>query len=178
VSFIDLYGPGVLIGAAGGAVYWILQKLFEKRISEQLEDKRHAHALALQSEKIRFDLYNRRFEIFSSIFGLYETMAFWEGNGTAEQISARSRFFRAYQESGFLFHKESGIEDLLKTLNDAANKVIGIKQHPELFKADPAHGSDLLLEETNTIQTTVFTDGLEKLKLAMARYLNFHNVEG
>jgi hypothetical protein len=42
-----------------------------------------------KSEKIRFDLYNRRFEIFSNIFSLYEAMVFWEGNGTAEQISPR-----------------------------------------------------------------------------------------
>jgi hypothetical protein len=57
-------------------------------------------------EKLRLDLYDRRFEIFSSIFDFYNAMISW--TGTLEQEEARARFFRAYQESGFLFTRESG----------------------------------------------------------------------
>src|SRR5436190_8882137 len=67
-------------------------------------------------EKLRLDLYDRRFEIFESIFDFYNAMISWAG--TPEQKVSRSRFFRAYQESGFLFTRESEIENLLKTLND------------------------------------------------------------
>ena len=62
------------------------------------------HQKEIAREKLRLDLYDRRFEIFSSIFDFYKAMISWEG--TPEQEKARDRFFRAYQESGFLFTKE------------------------------------------------------------------------
>ena len=126
----------------------------------------------IAKEKLRLDLYNRRFEIFSSIFDLYEVMISWEG--TAEQTAVRTRFFRAYQESGFLFRKESGIEDLLKQLNDEATKVIDFRKNPERYQSDPKRYIEHLQKMTD-IQLGVFEEGLKKLKLAMSEYLNFHN---
>jgi hypothetical protein len=94
-------------------------------------------------------------------------------HGSPEQVAARTRFFRAYQESGFLFAKNSGIEELLKKLNEEAAKVIGFKEHSEKFKSDPALMMRLF-NETTDIQTKVFSDGLAQLKRAMSEYLNFH----
>lgn len=123
--------------------------------------------------KLRLDLYDRRFEIFSSIFAFYEAMISW--TGTPQQQEARDRFFRAYQESGFLFTKESGIEALLKTLNDAGLQVIGFKENSEHYKSVLA----LMIEQfekTTDIQTRVFEDGLAKLKAAIHPYLDFSKV--
>jgi membrane protein YqaA with SNARE-associated domain len=61
-------------GAFGGGISWILQKLIEQRFAKRLENHRHKNALAAQDEKIRLDLYNRRFEIFSSVFDFYEAL--------------------------------------------------------------------------------------------------------
>jgi hypothetical protein len=94
-------------------------------------------------EKLRLDLYDRRFEIFTSIFDFYDVMISWKG--TPEQKEARKKFFRAYQESGFLFTKESGIEALLKNLNDEGAKVIGFKEHSDSYKSDPA----FMIEQLN-----------------------------
>lgn len=121
-------------------------------------------------EKLRLDLYDRRFEIFSSIFDFYEAMISWEG--TPDQIAARGRFFRAYQESAFLFTKESGITDLLKMLNDGGAKVIGFKENSHHYKSDPKLLIDQL-NKTNDVLLKEFEDGLSKLRAAMHQYLDF-----
>jgi hypothetical protein len=125
----------------------------------------------LASEKLRYDLFDRRLSIFNSIFDFYNAMITWQG--TLEQIAARDRFFRAYQESGFLFEKESGIEALLKDLNDKGSKVIGFKEIGKDLASDPATYVKYHTESSE-IMTTEFEVGLAKLKTAMAEYLNFH----
>ena len=163
-----------IAGAIGGGVSWLLQKMIEQIFAKRLEDHRHKNALAAQDETIRLDLYNRRFEIFSSIFNFHEALVSWKG--TPEQIAARARFFRAYQEAGFLFQKGSGIEELFNELNQGGAKVIGFKEHSDDFKADPAVYM-AQRQETNRIMTTVFTEALGKLKVAISPYLDFHNIE-
>jgi hypothetical protein len=124
-------------------------------------------------EKLRYDLFERRMAIFSSLFPFYDAMLSWQG--TPEQVAARNRFFRAYQESGFLFGKESGIEDLLKNLNDSGMKVIGFKENKEHLKED----KELMLRlfnEAQDIQVRLFPNALTQLKNAMSGYMNFHNL--
>jgi hypothetical protein len=94
--------------------------------------KEQAH---IAREKLRLDLYNRRFEIFTSIFDFYNAMISWDG--TPEQQEARKKFFRAYQESSFLFTEESGIPTLLKSLNDDGAQVIGSKERGDSLKVRP-----------------------------------------
>jgi hypothetical protein len=126
-------------------------------------------------EKLRLDLYNRRFEIFTSIFDFYNAMISWKGEGTPEQQEARTKFFRAYQESGFLFSAESGIEPLMKKLNDAGAQVIGYKEFKDNYKSDPAFAMEQF-KKANHIQLHVFDEGLAKLKAAMHPYLHFSDV--
>jgi len=150
-----------------------MQKSIDARFAKGLEDYRHVHSLMLQNEKLRLDLYDRRFEIFSSIFDFYDAMSSWKG--TPEQKEARKRFFRAYQESGFLFTKKSGIEALLKMLNDEGMKVIQYKENRKNYKSDPA----FMIEQfnmTTDIMLRVFDEGLTKLRAAMHQYLDFSRV--
>jgi len=131
------------------------------------------HQMDIARKKLRLDLYDRRFKVFNSIFDFYQAMISWKG--TPEQKEARDRFFRAYQESGFLFTKESGIEALLKMLNDEGMKVIGFKENSDMYKSDP----NLMIEQfekTNDIQLRIFNEGLENLKAAMHQYLDFSKV--
>ena len=128
------------------------------------------HQKKIAEQKLRYDLFDRRFAIFNSIFDFYEAMISWQG--TPEQLLARTRFFRAYQESGFLFKKESGIESLLKDLNDKGARVIGFKEHDESLKSDRAQYLNQF-NEVQKIQTDEFEKGLAKLKNAIAEYLNF-----
>jgi hypothetical protein len=168
-----LGGATVIIAGIGAFFYWLMQKSVDARLAKALEDYRHSHNLKLQNEKTRLDLYDRRFEIFTSIFDFYDAMISWEG--TPEQKEARKRFFRAYQESGFLFTAESGIEALLKMLNDEGMKVIGFKEHSESYRSDPAFLNEQFLKVTD-IQLRVFEDGLAKLRAAMHQYLDFSKI--
>jgi hypothetical protein len=169
-----LGGSAFIFTVIGAFIYWITQKSIDARFARGLEDYRHTHAAALQNEKLRLDLYDRRFEIFSSIFDFYEAMTGWEG--TPEQKAARTRFFRAYQESGFLFTQASGIPDILKMLNDEAAKVIGYKENRDSYKSDPTFSREQFNQVTD-IQIRVFDDGLAKLKAAMFPYLDFSKIE-
>ncbi len=163
--FRDFAGPIATIMAAFAAVSvtWHFSR-HQKKIAEE--------QARIAGEKLRHDLYDRRFEIFSSIFDFYNAMISWEG--TPEQKEARQRFFRAYQESGFLFTKESGIEALLKKLNDDGAKVIGFKENSDSYKSDPALMNQLF-QQSMEIQLG-FEKGLAKLRAAMHPYLDFSKV--
>jgi hypothetical protein len=125
-------------------------------------------------EKLRYDLFDRRIAIYSSIFDFCEAMISW--NGTPEQIAARTKFFRAYQESKFLFKKDSGIENLLKELNDKGAKVIGFKEIAHSIQnQDPALFTKTF-KEISDIQVIEFPDALVKLQSAISEYLNFHEL--
>src|SRR5271166_632205 len=127
----------------------------------------------IAAEKLRHDLYDRRFAIIVSIFEYYQAIISWAG--TEEQKAARDRFFRAYQEAGFLFKSESRIEAILKELNDDGNKVIGFKEHSDQFRPHPALYLEKFNESTD-IQTKKFDDGLRQLKVALRQYLDFANL--
>jgi hypothetical protein len=162
----ELAGPVASIIAAFAAVsvtaYFARH---QKRIAAE-----QAH---VAKEKLRYDLFDRRLEIFSSIFAMYHAIIGWEA--TPEQIAAKERFFKAYQESGFLFKEQSGIQKLLGELNEDARKVIAFKE----LKTDLAQDRVLfaqLFKEVENIHLNKFPAGLEKLRLAMADYLNFHSI--
>jgi hypothetical protein len=128
----------------------------------------------IEITKLRLELYNRRFEIFVSIFDFYEALIRW--TGTPEQRAAQTRFFRAYQESGFLFSKESGIEDTLKRVHDESAKVIGFKEYGEDYKSG---GVAFYLEQFKKAQHVLLVDfdtALVKLRVELPRYLNFHSI--
>jgi hypothetical protein len=163
----ELAGPIATIIAAFAAVsvtaYFARH---QKRIAAE-----QAH---VAKEKLRYDLFDRRLEIFSSIFAMYHAIIGWEG--TPEQIAAKDKFFKAYQESGFLFKEQSGIQKLLGELNADAQKVIGFKG----LKGDLSQADRVLylklFNEVQDIHLNKFPAGLEKLRLAMADYLNFHSI--
>jgi hypothetical protein len=127
----------------------------------------------LAREKLRHDLFERRWNVFSSIFDYYYAIISW--SGTSEQLAARDRFFKAYQESRFLFSKQSGIEGIMKELNEKGGKVIGFKENQQDFRAD-MDTNIKFFNEVQKIQTFDFEEGLTKLKSAMAEYLNFHEI--
>jgi hypothetical protein len=151
---------GFLVIVAAGIAWCGVQK--QIRVTQQVE-----------ATKIRLDLYNRRFQIFVSIFDFYEALIGWKG--TDEQRLARARFFKAYQESAFLFKPESRIEEMLKSLFDASGKIIGFKEDSEQFKAG---GPEFYSEQFNAMNSALgyFDNTLPKLRAAFGDYLNFHSI--
>ena len=127
----------------------------------------------LASEKLRYDLFDRRLAVFESVFPFYEALISWKG--TPEQLEAQTRFFKAYQVSQFLFGTETGVEDLLKKMNEDANIVIGFHKISDQLKADP----DVYLKEYHkviAVQSERFPKAIVQLKAAMSKDLNFHKL--
>jgi hypothetical protein len=125
-------------------------------------------------EKLRHDLYEKRWAIFESIFDYYRAMITWER--TTEQERAKERFFRSYQQSGFLFSKD--VEELMKNLNDQGNVVTGLKDlmaDADTRPTDPKTIADWS-KRINDIQTRGFEEGFLKLKATIAPYLSFHRL--
>lgn len=127
----------------------------------------------LGREKLRLDLYDRRFEVWDSIFDFYGALIGWKGTPT--DVIARGRFFKAYQASRFLFKEEAGITALYKKLNDDAAYVIGFKENHDSFRADPATYMSMF-NRVQEIQTKGFDEALTELKVKMKPYLDFHSI--
>jgi hypothetical protein len=151
----DFAGPVAAIVASGAAVF-VTYRLGKEQAR-------------LAREKLRLDLYDRRWKVFKSIFDFYYVMIAWEG--TDEQKAVRDQFFMAYQESAFLFDPADGVEQILKDLNDKGRKVMSYKDG-SLKGWDVKSKADLV-KEVGNIQTFGFEEGLTRLKAAMDKNLGF-----
>ncbi len=130
-------------------------------------------AQAIEATKLRLDLYNRRFQIFESIFDFYDALHSWKG--TPEQKAAHTKFFRAYQESGFLFNAE--VEDVLRRLDVESARVIGFKEHSKEFLSGGPEFFSEQFKETNRVLIVEFGGALTRLKELMDEYLNFRKIK-
>jgi hypothetical protein len=154
---------GLFLIIAAGVAWWSVQ--------QQIHTTRE-----IEASKLRLDLYNRRYQIFDSIFDFYNALIGW--TGTPEQREAQKRFFRASQEAVFLFKPESGIAETLQRLHGKSAKVIGFKEYGEDYKSG---GPAFYLEQFHKAQHVLLVDfdaALVKLKAELGNYLNFHTIAG
>ena len=107
-------------------------------------------------------------EAFESIFPYYNALVGWKE--TDEQKEARTNFFMAYHQSGFLFGES--VESIFKELVDAGNKVIGFRETKDLIKDDPELFNKAF-NETQNILLNVFDTRLSGLKAAVQPYTPF-----
>ena len=68
-------------------------------------------------EKLRFNLYNRRFEVYASAINYMQTLTIWNPTPPEVMYERRKDFIRAMFESGFLFADDPRIEILLEDVN-------------------------------------------------------------
>lgn len=124
----------------------------------------------IAKEKLRLDLFDRRYKVYESIFDYYNALVGW--TGTEEQEAANKRFFRAYQESKFLFGKD--VEDIFKKVFEEGNKVKGFKENRESLRIDP----EVFMQQfnqSNDILLNTFETKLSELTKATQRYIGFQN---
>jgi len=137
----------------------------------------------LNREKLRLDLYNRRFDIYSHTLDLLHALESW--NPTAAEKGAHSlqdspdldkalkAFTKASRESQFLFADHSGIHENLERLHSAAIALIGFKRDagPNLT------GPDLLGAFADSQQRSETMLKMPPiLEKAMKKYLDFHGL--
>ena len=129
--------------------------------------------LKVNRDKLRLELYNRRFDVYSKTLDFYQVMRNYDGNfKTEDSVKTSQRaFIKASRESQFLFDKESCVFDILNEMNQRTSRMYTYKQGIFLGRVP----LDIEKQENEYNEdSTWLTAGLLKMELKMAQYLNFH----
>ncbi len=123
------------------------------------------------SEKLRLDLYNRRFDIFSNTVNFYQKVTGAWAASDIEAKDTRLRFIKSCLEANFLFDNDSGIQELLNEIDIKSSHVIAMKEG--LFTGMPR---ELLMIEHEKFMSELewIRNAMPRLQEKMSRYLNFH----
>jgi len=139
----------------------------------------------INREKLRLDLYNRRFDIYLKTLDFWYAMSEWsptqrEKDSAGLQDSRELRdcqkaFIKATREAKFLFDDKSGIQMLLEQMHSDAIGIIGYKRDlvpklgpvPEMIK--PSY--DQFLERQQRLDRAI-----PMLEEKLAPYLDFHSL--
>lgn len=122
-------------------------------------------------EKLRLDLYNRRFEIYIRVLGFYQELIQWEGS--SEQVERQAPFIKAYAESRFMFPPQSGVYEYLKEFSGHAFKIVQFKKTVEALSSLPEETTKLALERSNHANWILVS--MAEIERKMGPYLNFHD---
>jgi len=142
----DFAGPAAAIIASGVAVF----------VTYRL-GREQAH---ISREKLRLDLYERRWKIFKSIFDFYYVMIAW--TGTDEQKPSATNFSWRVRRAHSYLTLPTASNSSLKTLNDNGRKVMSYKDG-SLQGWDAKSKADLV-KEAGEIQTFGFEEGAREVK--------------
>jgi hypothetical protein len=80
-------------------------------------------------EKLRLDLYNRRFDVYSATIDLIQAMMVWASLDPIGRLETHRLFIKAALESQFLFAGDPSIVALLDEINTNAFIVRGFVEH-------------------------------------------------
>jgi hypothetical protein len=119
-------------------------------------------------EKLRFDLYQRRFEIYLRVLDFH--FAIWQQDEPRLQL-LHMLFMKAFWESKFLFPEESGIYDFLDEYNLRTSRV-------RVYRSQIPPRSDFTREEREqlTKDEIWIKDCIGILDEKLGPYLNFHSI--
>jgi hypothetical protein len=122
-------------------------------------------------EKLRFDLYDRRFEIYLAVLNYYQALALWDGS--VEQIALQMPFLRAYRESMFLFPPKSGVYEWL---TDFQSHAYNITQY-ERFRSIWNNAGILPIKTTERSDSQAWIlKSVETLEEKMKPFISFHRL--
>jgi hypothetical protein len=124
-------------------------------------------ALWVSADKLRLDLYNKRFDIYVRTVKFYQALM-REEDGTFAALQAD--FIIASRESKFLFSPKSGVHDLLSLLNSASFTIIGRKSLPKGLPPEAIVANEKLFFDA----LALWNSSIEKLEDLMAPCLNYH----
>jgi hypothetical protein len=123
-------------------------------------------------EKLRLDLYEKRFGVYMRVLDLFQALILWDGS--AEQKALTVPFIKAHLESRFLFPESSGIHAYLSEFRDHAFRIMNFDQLKSLGASD----RQLYMKYTNERleSATWILSSMEPLEKKLAPYLNFHEI--
>jgi hypothetical protein len=144
-----------------------------------------ASAFWTSREKLRLDLYNRRFDVYSRALDYAHSLDDWiptdaERASHSLQDSAdlertKRAFIKASRESQFLFKDTSGVHKLLEQMHADSFGIIGHRRDvaPNLGPLGP-DALPLCKEFDKRVER--FHASIGALEQAMSKYLDFHAV--
>ncbi len=124
--------------------------------------------LQTSQEKLRLDLYQRRYEIYLRVLDFH--MALWQQDEPKLNV-LHVLFMKAFWESKFLFPKESGIYDFLDNYNTRTSRV-------RVYRSEIPPRSDVSLEERAQLAKDQkwIMNCIGILDEKLGPYLNFHSI--
>jgi hypothetical protein len=134
-------------------------------------------------EKLRLDLYNRRFDIYVGALKFSQVLEGWQPTDAERQSGsfkdspeldrAQRVFIKATREAGFLFPADSGVQKRLEQMHTDGVAVIGYKLH--IARNPCIQGPDVLPPYNNFLERSQrIRESIGPLEKDMAEYLNFH----
>jgi hypothetical protein len=127
-------------------------------------------ALWVSADKLRLDLYNKRFDIYLRTLKFQQAL-FGTGKEDGTLSALQTDFMIASRESTFLFSPKSGVYDQLRKLLEASVTIM-----QDMPKELPPEIKSEHQEKRSAALVLWFGPGLERLENLMAPYLNFHKV--
>ena len=136
----------------------------------------------MSREKLRLDLYNRRFDVYSRTLDFYHALLGWkptvaEKKETSLEDSLELRmtqraFIKASREAGFLFDDASGIQKQLEQMHADSIEIIGYLRD---FLPKLVGGPDFISANEKCDELLKrFSDAIPSLEQKLSKYLNFH----
>lgn len=133
-------------------------------------------------EKLRLDLYQRRFDIYRRVIDYQSALPHWLLLSDQE-TAVYEPFQRALAEAKFMFPAESGVYELLSEFNEHADCVCGYiprnKGVPSASKKDDQSALiDTLANEQRERDENLrwIQNAIDVLDQKIAPYLNFHSL--
>jgi hypothetical protein len=127
-------------------------------------------------EKLRLDLYDRRFDVYARTVEFMQSLMFWTDVAIADRIPKRVAFISAVRESRFLFASDPRILLLLEEMNVRSFKVTGfIEVGKELAATFPEGFIDSYGEKQANLEWIM--GSVPRLEGLMEPYLAFRHRE-
>lgn len=128
-------------------------------------------------EKLRLDLYNRRFEIYVRTLEFYAALSDYKPTDNQKEFQEiRLSFFKSYREAQFLFDENSGIYKMLLRLHRISFKITGFKEDGKTLADSGCHEELTKMNEEAHDNMMMFAIYIEELEKAISPYLNFHKI--
>jgi hypothetical protein len=132
--------------------------------------------MKIASAKIRLDLYNKRFSVYTAALEYYQSV-WW---GTLDDVNEKAHVFtKAYRESLFLFSSNDGVYEILSRIQQNGGAIRGYLQHKQ-EKNPGTSDSDTtaVLHERNVEGRAEFEKNLNLLEKKIEKYLRFKAISG
>ncbi len=124
-------------------------------------------------EKLRLDLFQRRFDIFLRVLEFHWALLEWKDE--PEQQALQGPFVKAFCESRFMFPEESGIHAFLNEFHLHAFRVTHFKSASDpIREVMPAEFLKLANQRTQDLNWIL--NSMDIFLAKLAPYLNFHSL--